>query len=175
MFPPLCLPVGGRAEVVAPVRAEPTSDRHCGGSAPKTKGFAGLRLSIHAEGACGSAGSAGRRPISKLPRLLTRAGCMFVRTSKGSHEIWCSPHKVPVGITAAIQRTVSLGRPACRKPFEALALASKELRYRGINAIGRNMLIVPSPVTHTARRHAQRLCVARMAGQTFPGVAGMSM
>ena len=41
----------------------------------------------------------------ELRRLLTRAGCMFVRRGKGSHEIWYSPitkrrFPIPVGIVS---------------------------------------------------------------------------
>jgi predicted RNA binding protein YcfA (HicA-like mRNA interferase family) len=41
----------------------------------------------------------------ELRRLLARAGCIFVRTGKGSHEIWSSPitkrrFPVPVGIVS---------------------------------------------------------------------------
>jgi predicted RNA binding protein YcfA (HicA-like mRNA interferase family) len=40
-----------------------------------------------------------------LPRLLREAGCTFVRTGKGSHEIWQNPitgrrFPVPVGIVS---------------------------------------------------------------------------
>jgi len=58
----------------------------------------------------------------ELWRLLTRAGCTFVRTGKGSHEIWHNPvtkrrFPVPVGIVSRHTANGILVQAGLQKAF----------------------------------------------------------
>jgi predicted RNA binding protein YcfA (HicA-like mRNA interferase family) len=58
----------------------------------------------------------------ELRRLLTRSGCTFVRTGKGSHEIWYSPitnrrFPVPVGIVSRHTANSVLSQAGLPKGF----------------------------------------------------------
>jgi predicted RNA binding protein YcfA (HicA-like mRNA interferase family) len=58
----------------------------------------------------------------ELRRLLRRAGCNFVRTGKGSHDIWYSPitrrrFPVPVGIVSRHTANGILSQAGLPKAF----------------------------------------------------------
>jgi predicted RNA binding protein YcfA (HicA-like mRNA interferase family) len=58
----------------------------------------------------------------ELRDLLTRAGCLFVRQGKGSHEIWRSPitgrsFAVPVGIPSRRTANAILRQAGLPKAF----------------------------------------------------------
>jgi predicted RNA binding protein YcfA (HicA-like mRNA interferase family) len=63
----------------------------------------------------------------ELRRLLTRAGCRFVRPGKGSHEIWYSPitdrrFVLPAGIVSRHTVNGVLKVPGYRRLFDPEAL-----------------------------------------------------
>jgi predicted RNA binding protein YcfA (HicA-like mRNA interferase family) len=58
----------------------------------------------------------------ELRRLLRRAGCIFVRAGKGSHDIWYSPvterrFPVPVGIVSRHTANGILSQAGLPKSF----------------------------------------------------------
>src|SRR6516225_1496392 len=111
----------------------------------------------------------------ELWRLLTRAGCTFVRMGKGSHEIWHNPVTLcRLGSSAAIPQMVSLYRLACRKPLEAAGALLNGAAAVGINGAGRNIARYFDPCRPRAFRASQLRCAARWRARLFSGVAGMS-
>jgi len=91
----------------------------------------GDEIELHFVGGARAIGAGGRRGVNACDfrsraTALVDAGRLytFVRTGKGSHEIWHSPvpsvgSRCRSGSSAAIPQMVSLYRLACRKPFEA--------------------------------------------------------